>query len=94
MNNSEVSIIEAVQGLESFSPIKITFNGVVLYDDWDFDEIKPPIETLQNRLWRYDNYVVTSISIKVVDFHHSFVHLNGELKEDREKEVELGDYDI
>lgn len=77
--NSEITVIEAIKNLEYFSPIKIVFNGIVLYDDWDFDEVSPPLEALRERLWHYENYVITSIEVKIVDFHHSFVYLHGEL---------------
>lgn len=81
MAESNITLVEALKGLEFISPIKIVFNAVLLYDDWDFDETKPPLESIRERLWLYDKYVITSMNIEIKDFHHSFVYLKGELRE-------------
>ena len=79
---SNITILDTLRGLEEpFSPVMITLNGIVLYDAWNFDETASPFEALRLRLWRYEHYVVTAISIEIVDFHHSFVHLTGKLME-------------
>jgi hypothetical protein len=80
--NSEITVFEAIKNLEYFSPVKVVFNGIVLYDDWNFDEVNPPLEVLRERLWHYENYVITYIEVKIVSFHHSFVYLHGELREE------------
>ena len=82
MEQSSITVIEALEGLaEPFSPVKITLNGIVLYDDWNFDETDPPLEALRKRFWRYEDYFVKQIKIEIADFHHSFVHLTCEQRE-------------
>lgn len=90
MKNSEITLREAIEKLDTFSPVKIVFNGIVLYNDYDEDVIeiedgvygenRLPIDVVPNRLWQFDNYVVTSINIEIVEFHHSVVTMQGEYK--------------
>ena len=75
--NSEITLIEALSMLEPFSPVRITFNGVLLYDDYDYDETASVEEVLSERLWKAESYIVTDIKIKIVEFHHSIVELCG-----------------
>jgi hypothetical protein len=86
MKNSEITLIEACSMLDSFAPIKITLNGIVLYNDYDseveaepgvFGEVKPWQEVVMTRLWQSKDYIITNISIKVVDFHHSIISMRG-----------------
>lgn len=90
MKCSEINLREAIEKLDTFSPVKIVFNGIVLYNDYDEDiieiedgvygENRLPIDVVPNRLWQFDNYVVTSINIEIVEFHHSVVTMQGEYK--------------
>lgn len=90
MTCSEISLREAIEYVDTFSPVKITFNGIVLYNDYDDDAIeiedgvygenKPPMDVVADRLWQFDHYVVTSINIKIVQFHHSIITMQGEYK--------------
>ena len=78
---SEITFIEAVQRVQDFLPIKILFNGIVLYDDCDLDEtIAPTVDLLSQRLWQADRYIVDEINIKIVDFHHSVVSMQGHIE--------------
>ena len=89
MTYSEINLREAIEYVDKFSPVKITFNGIILYNDYDsdveikdevFGEVKPPIDVVADRLWQLEHYIVTSINIKIVDFHHSVVTMQGEYK--------------
>ena len=90
MNNSEITLREAIEYVDKFSPVKIVFNGIILYNDYGEDVIeiedgvygenRLPIDVVPNRLWQFDNYVVTSINIEIVEFHHSVVTMQGEYK--------------
>lgn len=82
---SEITFTCAVQRVQDFLPVKILFNGIVLYDDWDFDEPHTPtIDVLSQRLWQIDRYIVDEINIKMVDFHHSIVSMQGHIEEVKE----------
>ena len=90
MTYSEISLREAIEYIEKFSPIKIVFNGIILYNDYGDDVIeiedgvygenKLPMDVIPDRLWQFDNYVVTSINIEVVEFHHSVITMQGKYK--------------
>ncbi len=92
MNNSEITLCEAIERIEeTFAPAKITFNGIVLYNDYDSDveieagvygETKFPSKVIPDRLWQFDKYIVTSINIKIVEFHHSIITMQGKYKEE------------
>ena len=84
---SEITLREAIEDVEKFAPVKIIFNDIVLYNDFDseleiedgvYGEILPPLSVIPNRLWQFDKYVVTSIKIDIVEFHHSIVTIQGE----------------
>lgn len=87
MINSEISLREAIKYIGKFCPVKIVFNGIILYNDYDenvieigegvYGEDKLPMDVVADRLWQFDNYVVNSINIEIVDFHHSIVELFG-----------------
>lgn len=87
---SEITLREAIEYVDKFCPVKIVFNGIVLYNDYDenmveiedgvYGEDKPPMDVIPDRLWQFDNYVVTSINIEIVEFHHSIVKMQGEYK--------------
>lgn len=77
---SDKRIMEVVQKLYNLLPIKISFNGIILYNDYDDigdGECETLIKTLPNRLYHIDDYIVTSIKIEIVQFHHSVVELFG-----------------
>ena len=91
MTCSEITLREAIEYVDRFCPIKIVFNGIILYNDDDenviemegkvfYGENKPPMDVIPNRLWKFDNYVVTSINIEIVEFHHSVITMQGEYK--------------
>lgn len=80
MKQSEITLIEAVSMLNAFSPVKISLNGIVLYNDYDGDddgEEKPWQEVLMGRLWQSKDYIITDINIKIVHFHHSIISMRG-----------------
>lgn len=90
MTCSEITLREAIEYVDKFCPVKIVFNGIILYNDYDEDlpeiedgiygENKPPMDVVPDRLWQFDKYVVTSINIEIVQFHHSVVTMQGEYK--------------
>ena len=90
MTCSEITLREAIKYIDKFCPVKIVFNGIILYNDYDEDvieieegvygEIKPPMDVVIDRLWQFDNYVVTSINVEIVEFHHSIITMQGEYK--------------
>lgn len=89
MAYSEITLREAIEYIDSFCPVKIILNGIILYNDYDSEveiekgawgENKPPMDVVADRLWQFDKYVVTSINIDIVDFHHSIVTMQGEYK--------------
>ena len=86
MKQSEITLIEVIAGLRAFSPIKITLNDIVLYNDYNseveiepgvFGENKRPSEVIPERLWQAKDYVITDIKISIVHHHHCVVNLRG-----------------
>ena len=87
---SEINLRKAIEYIDKFCPVKIVFNNITLYNDYDanvieieegvWGENKPPIDVVPDRLWQFNNYVVTSINIEIVEFHHSVVTMQGEYK--------------
>lgn len=92
MEYSEITLREAIEKVEAFCPVQIIFNDIYLYNDYGEDVIeieeeenvygedKPPMAVVPTRLWRFDNYIVTSLSIEIVDYHHSIVKMYGKYK--------------
>lgn len=89
INQSEITLLEAIEGVQSFLPIKVVFNDIILYNDYDssernddgsYGETQPPMSVIPRRcasaLERYDVFV-DSIDIRVVQHHHSIVYLTG-----------------
>lgn len=90
---SNILLKDIIPYIDNFLPVKVTFNGVDLYNDYDSTEV---IERLEdgtdvygekyslNNVWmsRVENFkdcFVTSISIIIVEYHHSIIHLHGNL---------------
>lgn len=86
MKQSEITLIEALSMLDSFAPIKISLNGIVLYNDYDseveikpgvYGEVKPWQDVVMKRLWQSKDYIITDINISVVQHHHSIISMRG-----------------
>lgn len=77
LGSSEISINDAIEVLERFSPAQISFNGVIIYDDYNREETEPLKDLICKRLWKSEKYTVTSIKIEIVDFHHTIIEMNG-----------------
>ena len=91
MKQTEITLDAALKIIDEFCPIKVTFNNIFLYNDYDdevprgidadgelcYGEVQPPMKVIPERLHMYKNYVVTSIKIDIVQHHHSIVHLKG-----------------
>lgn len=90
VKQSEISIIDALSMLDSFAPVKIIFNDIILYNDYDGAECGESStwqDVLLSRLWRAKNYVVTDINIRVVSFHHAIVSMRGKYEPEKDKEL-------
>lgn len=96
MKQSEITLIEAVAMLRAFAPVKIMFNDIVLYNDYDseveiepelFGENKAPLEVIPERLWQAKDYIVTDINISIVHYHHCIVKLKGRYEPYRKEEL-------
>lgn len=92
MKCSEITLREAINMIEIFCPVKVVYDDVELYNDYDSGRV---IETLEDgtevygerypfgkdtlyRIWGLEDRTVTSINIEFVDFHHSIITLKGE----------------
>ncbi len=86
----KMPILEVLEQLQAFNPIKICFNGFELYNDYNsnverlpgvFGEIQPydvvVPERLKSALENYDVWV-TKLEISIVQHHHSLVFMYGE----------------
>lgn len=87
MKCSELTLIKALSKADIFLPVKILYNDEVLYNDYDseieieegvYGEKYPPMKIIPFRIRGYENKIVTSIEIEIVDHHHSIVKLQGE----------------
>lgn len=93
MKCSEITLRQAIEKIDAFSPVKIIFNNIVLYNDYDedmieiedgvFGENKLPIDVIPDRLWQFDKYIVTSLNIEIVQHHHSVVTMQGEYQNEK-----------
>ena len=92
---SEMRLHEIIGKIELFSPIKITFNNLELYNDYDstqvresaigycyYGEVLPSVKVVPERISSYRNSIVESIEIEFVEFHHSIVHIKGKYIEE------------
>lgn len=92
---SEMKLHEIIGKIELFSPIKITFNNLELYNDYDstqlqesiagyyyYGEILPSIKVVPERISSYRNSIVESIEIEFTEFHHSIVRIKGKYIEE------------
>lgn len=90
MEISEITFMEALKMVKGFCPCKVVFNGIELYNDYDSNRVievdekgaiigenKPYLSVVPERLWQYDHYMVTSIKIDIVDYHHSVISMEG-----------------
>ena len=94
MKCSEITLDEAISYISRFCPIKIIYNNEVLYNDYDstvivardkdfgaiYGEIMPPECVIPDRIQPINSYIVTSINIEIVEFHHSIVTMTGYFK--------------
>ena len=79
--SSVLTIAEAVKLVDEFLPVKITFNDIVLYDDY-IGETLPPLSVIPERIQNYRNSIVESIEIEIVQFHHSIIRMRGQFVEE------------
>lgn len=86
MKQSAIALIDAIVMLKAFAPIKIIFNDIVLYNDYDsalevepgvYGENRLLVDVIQERLWQAKDYIVTDIRISIIHHHHSIVKLTG-----------------
>ena len=89
MKCSEKTLYDAIKYVNSFCPVKIIFNDMVLCNDYDseveieeglYGEIAPFLSVVPDRIRNFEKSIVTSIEIEIVDFHHSIVTMQGECK--------------
>lgn len=88
MKCSEITLREAINMTEVFCPIKVIYNDIELYDDYNNDwlengklvygEILPPQLAIPPRMRGLKDRIVSDIHIEFVDFHHSIVTIKGE----------------
>lgn len=98
MIQSEITLREAIKAVSTFLPIKIIVNNCVLYNDYDseiivdqledgsliFGEKNPPEDVVPNRLWQFDNYLVTDVTVGIVQHHHSIVSITAHYSKELE----------
>ena len=79
---TEISLMDALSMVENFCPIKIYYNGKLLWDGDAAIGACISFETaLENFKIKYPNWghiLIHSIKIDIVDFHHSIIRLKGE----------------
>lgn len=78
MKCSEITLREAINMIEIFCPIKVVYDDIVLYNDYDDGEQFSPMLVIPMRMRGLENCIVTEIHIEFVDFHHSIITIKGE----------------
>ena len=105
MKQTEMTLDAALKIVDGFCPVKIIFNNCILYNDYDdvvhcgqdaagdlvYGEALPPMDVVPKRLYRYSEYVVTSIKVDIVQYHHSVVTITGYHDPKSAKEVSASD---
>ena len=90
---SEMKLKDIIYYIETFCPVKITFNDIVVYNDYDNNNVIKVLEdgtkiygeicsfkhVVPNRIKNFNDYLVTSINIQIVDYHHSIIDIHGKL---------------
>lgn len=87
MRQSEIYVLDVLNKLDSLAPIKISLNGIVLYNDYDspiqigdsemYGETAPWQDVISSRLWQLKEYTITDIKVQIVEHHHSIISMKG-----------------
>ena len=89
MKCSEITLDDVIKRVDSWCPVKIIFNNMILYNDYDseveitneiYGEVAPPLSVVPDRIKKFEKSIVTSINIEIVEHHHSIVTIQGEFK--------------
>jgi hypothetical protein len=93
MKCSELTLLEVIKYyINHLCIAKLIFNDIVLYNDYDseteienglYGEILPALSVVPDRIQKFNESIVESINIEIVDFHHCIVTMQGEYKEKR-----------
>ena len=92
---SEITLDETLTNVLSiFAPIKIIYNGNVIYNDFDpesgvekqydsdgdvvYGELYHPARVVRERAAKWLSDIVTSVHYEIVDFHHSIITIEGD----------------
>ena len=78
---SELTLSEVLTKTNNFSPVKVFYNGEVIWDDELYVENYIPYHKAiinykkKNKYFNY--YKVTNINIEITDYHHIIVYISG-----------------
>lgn len=72
MKESSVTFKEATEGL---AYVQVWWNGKKVFDDYNDDA---GLEDLRNFENKYNEKIVYSMYVEVVDFHHCIIEVEGE----------------
>lgn len=84
---SSMTLEEVIKYVDVFCPVKIVFNNLVLYNDYDYDdyemdeETEPPLIAIPKRIKNMNNIIIESLEIEIVQFHHSIIKIYGKQNE-------------
>lgn len=78
---SEITFEEAINKIMAFNPVKISYDGEVIWDDsLDISIWKPLGEALNIFYIKniyYNFYMITNINISITEYHHTIIDLYG-----------------
>lgn len=99
---SEITLEDIIKNIEAFCPVKVSFNGVVIYNDYDSDivvdefdgnkvygELYPLSKVAPSRIEEFKDYVVTYVNIQITDYHHSIIDIYGKSVNETNENMEL-----
>lgn len=72
MSDSELTFKEVAENL---AYVQVWWNGKKVYDDYDDES---DLETLKAFEAEYNNKIVHSMYIEIVEFHHCIIEVEGE----------------
>ena len=87
-NQSEITLSELIDKLDSWGPVKIIYNNKELYNDYDsktcidggeiYGELLPYNIKIPSKFPELLNKNIYNINIEIVQHHHSIVNITGE----------------
>ena len=78
---TEISFMDAISMTDKFCPIKIYYNGKLVWDDdasmGAYISLESAIDNFKTKHPEWQQIMIHTIKIDIVSFHHSIIYLKG-----------------